>query len=286
MDILKNFSQRANRAMAVFRDVAISGAPQAAVSQAAPARPAGAWKQQYIDQDDFTAGAAWRTGEDIRLASFLLPTDREWRIPSGERFSFYVKAVSRFNGQNLGAPAARTVTLATLQRTTQTKVLPTLPSTYHPEVAVWCLVGGNWVKATITAVNYATNQVTFTEPAAVANAADNIRVYFTSSAGSFRFRVARELGRTDDVVTSVLNDSFSKAHSIDQMDSRLALFWPQDTLLVPRQRLVLEVNSSVEMVWGPQAEHLINIYAFSREIAVDDYSELGQKAEAFNRRGF
>ncbi|MFX8055783.1 hypothetical protein ABTK93_21400, partial [Acinetobacter baumannii] len=75
---------------------------------------------------------------------------------------------------------ARTVTLPYLIPSLQGA--PTLPSTYHPDVAVWAKVGGVWQRCQINAVNYASQQVTFVEPAGVTGTQD-IEVYYTHADG-------------------------------------------------------------------------------------------------------
>ncbi|MFX8036094.1 hypothetical protein ABTK80_21070, partial [Acinetobacter baumannii] len=83
------------------------------------------------------------------------------------------------------------------------------------DVAVWAKVGGVWQRCQINAVNYASQQVTFVEPAGVTGTQD-IEVYYTHADGQFRFRVARDAGGVDDSVATVFNQSFSTMHSVDQ----------------------------------------------------------------------
>lgn len=280
---LASLGRRVGQGVRLFRDAPEAGVA-APVTPAAPAAIAlTGWKQQYIDAADFQPGEAWRSGEYIRLAQFLLPEGTEWRLEAGKPYGFYVKAVADRDGQNLGAPAARNVILTGLQRSKQADQA-NLPATYHPDVAVWATVGGNRVKCTITAIDYGTGTVTFTEPAGV-NGAGTIQVYYLSNVGDWRIRVARELG-VDTSITAILNDSFAVAHAVDQLNKRTARYWPADTVLVQKQRLVLEVRSTVKMVWSPEAENILNFYAWMRQLRVLDDQRLGRVVEGVQRRGF
>ncbi|ADH63644.1 hypothetical protein Mesil_1766 [Allomeiothermus silvanus DSM 9946] len=276
-----------SRIASVFRDAPEAGpTPTPAAAPAAPAPAALAttpWRQQYIDANDFQAGETWRSGDYIRLAQFLLPEGTEWRLERGRPYGFYVKAVQDLAGQNLGAPAARNVVINDLQKSTQAGQA-TLPATYHPDVAVWATTGSGRVKCTITNVDYTTKTITFTEPAGV-NGASAIQVYYLSNDGDWRIRVARELG-VDTSIVAILNDSFAVAHAVDQLNRRTARYWPQDTVLVQKQRLVLEVRTTVKMVWTPEAENILNFYAWMRQLKVLDDQRLGRVAEGVQRRGF
>jgi hypothetical protein len=158
-----------------------------------------------------------------------------------------------------------------------------LPTAYHPEVSVWAQVGGVWQRLTITAIDYANGNVTFTEPAGITGTID---IYYTHGDGQMRFRVARDAGGIDDSTATVFNNSLATLHSIDQNSLETMIAWPQQVELVPGTRLVLEVfTNTVPMVWNDRAGHYVHIAALARRVDVLDKGRLLSLAELENRGG-
>lgn len=290
MAILDNLGNLLRRGLDTFRDLPrleTSNSQQAA----APVRPAPAavqmsdWAFAWIDGEDIeSTGFPYRANEWFPLAQMRTPQTAHFRVMAGEkRLRVYLKGQQTVAGQNLGAPQARTVNLPYLIQSAQGA--PTLPSAYHPDVAVWAQVGEGevWQRLTITNVNYAGGQVTFTEPAGVS---DTIEIYYTHADGQFRFRVARDAGGIDDSVATVFNQSFGTMHSVDQNNLETMLAWPQQVELVPGTRLVLEVRTTqVPMVWNDRASHYVHIAALARRVQVLDKGQINRLAELENRAG-
>jgi hypothetical protein len=286
MSLLENLKNVIQGGLDRFRDI-----PQAQPQQAPAPSPAPAavqmsdWAFAWIDGEDLEAtGLPYRPNEWFALAQMRTPETAHFRILGGEkRLRVYLKGMATFPGQNLGSPQARNVTLPYLTQSAQGN--PTLPSTYHPDVLVWAQVGGNWQPLVITAINYGTGQVTFTEPAGISNSS-NIEVYYTHADGQFRFRIARDTGGIDDNLATVFNQSFSTMHSIDQNNLETMLAWPQQVELVPGTRLVLEVlTTTVPMAWNSRAGHYVHIGALARRIQNLDKGQLLRLAELENRGG-
>ena len=290
MALLDSLRNAVRRGLGVFQDApsAPSPAPQ---PQPQPARPAPAavqasgWQFAWIDGEDFDpTGLAYRPNEYFALAQMRTPDTAHFRVLAGERrLRIYLKGLAAFAGQNLDTAQARTVTLPYLIPSLQGA--PTLPSTYHPDVAVWAKVGGVWQRCTIQSVDYNNQQVTFVEPAGVTGTQD-VEVYYTHADGQFRLRVARDAGGVDDSVATVFNQSFSTMHSVDQNNLETMLAWPQQVELVPGTRLLLEVfTTQVPMVWNERAGHYIQIAAMGRRGEVLDKGRLLRLAELENRGG-
>lgn len=251
-------------------------APAAPVQAAVPDSP---WLTAWLDEEDFSSsGLPYRPNEWFSLAQFRVPEDRQLQVRAGERrIRMYLKGLAVRTGQNLGAPAARNVVVPNLVQTKQ--AAPTLPTQFHPEVAVWALVGANWVKCTITAINYTTGTITFTEPAGVTSNT-GIEIYYTHGDGQFRFRVLRELGGVDDAAATAFNGSFSALHTLEQSNLEAMWAWPNEVNLVPGMRVSLEVyTTNVAMVWNDRAAHYLHIYSESRRLNVVDRSRLVKMAE-------
>ncbi len=288
MGFWDNVRKTWQRGLDVFRDaptVPVEKAPM----PAPPPRPAPAaiqtsgWSAQWIDNEDIDpTGLAYRPGEWFALAQMKTPETAHFRILAGERrLRLYFMGQKVVAGQNLASPAARTVNLPFFVPTPQAH--PALPTTYHPEVAVWAQVRGIWRRLTITAVDYAGQNVTFTEPVGING---DIEIYYTHGDGQMRFRVARDSGGIDDSVATVFNQSFSTLHSIDQNNLETMIAWPQQVELVPGTRLILEVfTNSVPMVWNDRAGHYIHIAALARRVDVLDKGQLLRLAELENRSG-
>lgn len=288
MAILDNLGNLFRRGLDTFRDLPRVEAsnPQAA----APVRPAPAavqmsdWAFAWIDGEDIeSTGFPYRANEWFPLAQMRTPETAHFRVMAGEkRLRVYLKGQQTVAGQNLVAPQARTVALPYLIQSAQRA--PTLPSAYHPDVAVWGYVLEiGWQQLTITNVDYTNGQVTFTEPAGVTS---NIEIYYTHADGQFRFRVARDAGGIDDSVATVFNQSFGTMHSVDQNNLETMLAWPQQVELVPGTRLVLEVRTTqVPMVWNDRAGHYVHIPALARRVQVLDKGQINRLAELENRAG-
>ena len=245
----------------------------------AVAMPDGPWVTAWLDEEDFlSTGIPYRPNEWFSLAQFRVPEDRQVQIAAGERrIRMYLKGLAVRAGQNLGAPANRNVVVPDLLQTRQ--AAPTLPTLFHPEVAVWANVSGVWTKCQIVAINYNTNTITFVEPAGVSGT-DAIEIYYTHGNGQFRFRVLRELGNVDDAAATAFNGSFSSLHTLEQSNLEAMWAWPSQINLVPGMRLSLEVfTANLPMVWNERAEHYLHIYAESRRLNISDHSRLVKMAE-------
>ncbi|MCX7782152.1 MAG: hypothetical protein N2318_00735, partial [Meiothermus sp.] len=235
----------------------LQGRRPAPVSQEEPAAvptqaalPDSPWLTAWLDEEDFTSsGLPYRPNEWFSLAQFRVPEDRQVQVRAGERrIRMYLKGLAVRAGQNLSSAASRNVVVPNLIQTKQ--AAPTLPSQFHPEVAVWALVGSNWVKCPITAINYTTGTITFTEPAGVTSST-GIEIYYTHSDGQFRFRVLRELGGVDDAAATAFNGSFAALHTLEQSNLEAMWAWPNEVNLVPGMRVSLEVyTTTVPMVWN------------------------------------
>lgn len=253
-------------------------APAAAV-QTSP------WGTAWLDGEDFAGtGIPYRANEWFSLAQFRCPETGHFRIAAGERrVRLYLYGQKTVPGQNLVTPAARTVNLSGLLQSKQ--AAPALPSDYHPDVAVWANVGGVWQKCVITAIDYTTGDVTFTEPDGVATAS-NIELYYLHGDGQFRFRVLRDLGNIDDAAATVFNGSLAALHTLEQTNLEVMWAWPQQTELVPGTRLSLEVyTASTPMVWTDRAPNYLHIYALGRRIEVGDKGQLARMSEINARQG-
>lgn len=266
--------------------------PRVAVPQPMPApAPAPAavqtspWGTAWLDGEDFSGtGIPYRANEWFSLAQFRCPETGHFRIAAGERrVRLYLYGQKTVPGQNLVTPAARTVNLSGLLQSKQAAPAP--PSGYHPDVAVWANVGGVWQKCVITAINYTTGDVTFTEPAGVATTS-NIELYYLHGDGQFRFRVLRDLGNIDDAAATVFNGSLAALHTLEQTNLEVMWAWPQQTELVPGTRLSLEVyTASTPMVWTDRAPNYLHIYALGRRIEVGDKGQLARMSEINARQG-
>jgi hypothetical protein len=289
MTFLDRIRNGLSRGLDVFRDIPVVQEPQPQPQPQQVSRPApvaiqtSGWSSQWIDEEDLDpVGLAWRPGEWFALAQMRTPETAHFRIMNGERrLRLYFKGQKTVAGQTLASPGARTVNLPFLVETPQAK--PSLPTAYHPEVSVWAQVGGVWQRLTITAIDYATGNVTFTEPAGITG---TIEIYYTHGDGQMRFRVARDAGGIDDSTATVFNQSFATLHSIDQNSLETMIAWPQQVELVPGTRLVLEVfTNTVPMVWNDRAGHYVHIAALARRVDVLDKGRLLSLAEIENRGG-
>jgi hypothetical protein len=289
MTFLDRIRKGLSMGLDVFRDTPVVQEPQPQPQPEQAFRPdpvaiqASGWSSQWIDEEDLDpVGLAWRPSEWFALAQMRTPETAHFRIMNGERrLRLYFKGQKTVAGQNLDFPEARTVNLPFLVETPQAK--PSLPTAYHPEVSMWAQVGGVWQRLTITAINYATGNVTFTEPAGITG---TIEIYYTHGDGQMRFRVARDAGGIDDSTATVFNQSFATLHSIDQNSLKTMIAWPQQVELVPGTRLVLEVfTNTVPMVWNDRAGHYVHIAALARRVDVLDKGRLLSLAELENRGG-
>lgn len=239
-----------------------------------------------ITKSQFVAGATWAANEWRNLAYFEVTADTQFKVLAGKKIKLAVPALSRLPGQNLGAAANRDVVLTGLVATPQaTPALPTAPPNYHPEVKVLALVGGNWITCKIVAINYGTFTLTFEEPAAVATAADNIRVFYLHDLGEWRFMASRDLGKIDTSDATLVNSSFGNTHAVNQIDAETALYWPNNTDLVYGQKLVLQVRTPVEVVFDNQSPVRIEVETARRDLTILDQRKLGMLSENAARGG-
>lgn len=280
MGIFEQLRDNINRGLGALQGRRpVAPAPMAPMTPVQAATPDSPWLTAWLDEEDFSSsGLPYRSNEWFSLAQFRTPEDRQIQIRAGERrIRMYLKGLAVRAGQNLGAPASRNVVVPNLIQTDQ--AAPTLPSQFHPEVAVWALVGTVWQQCPITAINYNTSTITVTEPAGVTSNT-GIEIHYTHSDGQFRFRVLRELGGVDDAAATVFNGSFSTLHTLEQSNLEAMWAWPNEVNLVPGTRISLEVYTTVvPMVWNQRAGHYLHIYAESRKLNVLDRSRLVKMAE-------
>lgn len=285
--VISNIGGRVNRGMDAFRDqpaLPTTPAMAAAVMPPEPAQAISAFRPFNLRLADFSALETWRANEEIRLASYAIPENHELYIPKSALFTLYVPSVNRLNGQNLGAPANRAVSISTLAATTLASGWSG-PSTYHPEVAVFALVSGTWTACSVVSVVGTT--VTFVEPASVANAADNIRIYYFDTRGDVAIQQTRNNGSMARSSSVLINDSLSAIHQTNQIDGESARRWPADYTLAQKQSVIVAVKTPQEIVLNDQARQIaqLEIPAFIRELVVFDDRRLAAAKELENRRG-
>lgn len=245
-----------------------------------PAIRRGGMRPSLLDISQFQAGAAWRSGEWSTVAFFQVPRGVIQRLPAGLPYRFFVRSRHAVAGNNAAAAASRTITgLVGIAQTL--RVVPTLPSLHHPDVVVWGMVGGVWAQEPVNAVDYAAGSVTYTERALTTQ----VEVYYVFNVGEWRLRVHRPLGESDTAAITVANASFSAAHLVDQANLETSHRWPRLVVMVPNQRLSLEVNTTREVVHNARSLHVLTLESFVTQIDITDPQELQRVAEAALREG-
>lgn len=245
-----------------------------------PAVRLGGMRPVLLDIADFRAGGIWRAGEWSTVAFFQVPRGVIQRLPAGLSYRFYVRSRHAVAGNNAASAAARTITgLVGLAQTP--RVVPALPSLHHPDVVVWGMVGGVWAQEPVNAVDFAAGSVTYTERALTTQ----VEVYYVFNVGEWRLRVYRPLGESDTAAVTVANGSFSAAHMVDQNNAETTHRWPRLVVMVPGQRLALEVNTTREVIHNARSLHVLSFESFSTQVDVTDPVELQQLAETALREG-
>lgn len=253
----------------------VQAAPVAtpAVAQPVPvAQLVGALMPDYLTQDAFTPGNQV-LGQWSALATFHVSPDTLLVIPSGKPYRLYVRANANFAGANAGAAGAQTRNVVGLAQSTRNA--PALPQTYTPDVQVWCKVGAVWSLAPITAINYITGAITYTEPALCTN----VFIAYIHNQGEWRFRVRQNRGASNEQNLMVLNGTFAGIHGVNQDDARTAPRTQQDIRLTDGFDLNLEVNSTLPMAWDtpnltPASGHLLQLRTLSGNIKISDRGRL------------
>ena len=232
-----------------------------------------------IEADDLTAGV-FNLNQWSTLAYYEVPQGVILRLPQGHNFRMYVKAQATKAGQNSGAPAnPSTITCPGIVQTLQTE--PAYPTQQDGDVVVWCEVAGVWSQADVTAVNYGTNVVSYTEPANCTN----VEAYYVHNRGLWRIRVQRQLGNSDTSAISVANGSFGGTHLVDQANVETSPKWPRPTVLIPGQKLQFDVDSSLTHTWGTRAQQTLILHGYAQMVTVTDKSLLRRIAEIDLREG-
>lgn len=245
-----------------------------------PAIRLGGMRPVMLDISDFRAGSAWRPGEWSTVAFFQVPRGVIQRLPAGLAYRFYVRSRHAVAGNNAGTAASRTITgLVGMAQTL--RVAPTLPSLFQPDVVVWGMVGGVWAQEPVTAVDFVVGSVTYLERANTTQ----VEVYYVFNIGEWRLRVYRPLGESDTAAVTVANSSFSAAHMVDQNNAETGHRWPRLVVMVPGQRLALEVNSTREVVHNARSLHVLTLESFTTQVDVTDPAQLQQLAEMALREG-
>lgn len=229
-----------------------------------------------IEASDLKAGQSWRANEWFTLAYYETPRRVKIELPAGVPYLFGVKAKAT------KAPTAAGAQNITLPGLTQSYFSgPVPPTTYHPDVLVFAIVGGVYQPCTINSINYATDVVNYQEPAG----ATSIVAYYLSSVGQWRMTVKRATGNLDQVAIGVFNGSFSWIHGTDQRDGVTAPRVPTLITLTPDDRLQLEVYSSQEYEWVDRAQNILVLDGFLQDLEVVDQRSLNFLGEIANRVG-
>lgn len=229
-----------------------------------------------IEASDLRAGQAWRSNEFFVLAYYETPRRVKIELPAGVPYLFGVKA--KKSQTPLGA-GAQNITLPGLIQSYFAGPVP--PTTYHPDVLVFAVVGGVYQPCEINSINYTTGVVNYDEPAG----ATNVVAYYLSRTGQWKVTVKRATGNLDQVAAGVINGSFSWIHGTDQRDGVTAPRVPNTIVLTPDDRLQLEVYSSQEYEWVDRAQHLLMFEGFLQDLEVVDQRSLNFLGEVANRVG-
>jgi hypothetical protein len=247
-------------------------APSTPVAVAAQARKS----KIAIEASDLKAGQNWRANEWFTLAYYETPRRVRLELPAGATYLFGVKAKK---AQAAAGAGAQNITLDGLVQSYFNGPVP--PTTYHPDVLVFAVVGGLYQPCEINSINYATGVVNFDEPAG----ATSVVAYYLSGVGQWRMSVKRATGNLDQVASGILNGSFSWVHGVDQRDAVTAPRMSSTVVLTPDDRLQLEVYSSQEYEWADRAQHVLVLDGFLQDLEVVDQRALNALGEAVNRAG-
>lgn len=272
-DVLNRLRRQVAAPLEFLRDA--PAAPSAPAPRPAPVAAVARderWSAALLEARDMKPGA-WNAGQWSAVGYFNVPEGVRYAIPEGRAYRIYIRARHTQAGTNITGPAPTTVAGLDLADTPQQK---TVPSLYHPEIAVWCKVGGVWQRVAVDAVDYATGSVTFQEP----DNCTDVEVYYVHSTGEWRIRVQREMGASDSQATTVNNGSFGAAHFVDQNNLETLHKWPQVVQLVSGQRLTFEVNSTLEHVFNERAGQVLTIFSYVQQLAVLDKALLRAAAAA------
>jgi hypothetical protein len=229
-----------------------------------------------LDENDFKAGL-WQGNQWSRIATFKIPEGVIYRLETGKPYRFYVKAVRRRNGIAAGAQVFNAPGLI------QTKRVGVLPSYDHPEVVVWARVAGVWNQCEVTAINYASGDVTYTELAGTTQ----VEMWYLHNDGEWRLRLLRQLGGFDTSEQTMVNGAFAITHALDQNDAQTQPRFPGDYTITPGQTVALEVKTSIEVSWGEvyKAQPAMQFQALNRQVRALDKPRLAALAEVEARRG-
>ena len=232
-----------------------------------------------LEAKDFKPGS-FQPDEWSAIAYFKVPHGVRYALPAGHKYRMYLRArVTRSGGVDENDGARLVTNLVGLVKSTQGTV--NLPTSYHPDVTVWCQTNAGWQRAEITSINYDSESVSFTEPAGTAE----IEVYYLHSLGEWRMRVLSAAGSSNTNATTVANGSIGSLHLVDQNNAEAAHYWPTDLSLVHGQRLNIEVKCSQTMVFNPRADNVVILKSYLQQLAVRDPAALRRAAEIDLRAG-
>jgi hypothetical protein len=268
-----------NRGLNALRPQPFVTSPEAEIAAAPPALPVERFDATWIEASDFRpTNKAARPSEWVAAGIFKMPEALQYRIPSGTVLRFYIKAVVRVAGLNGGAPSSQTQALLGLVDTPLGN--PVLPTSNHNEVVIWQKVAGIWSKATITAINYTTGVVTYTQAAG----ATDVEFYYLHNRGEWRISLERLLG-SDRQTSQILNNSFGAMHTVNQNDIDSSYKVPQDVDAVSGQQLIFEAYSDLEISFNERAGNIMQMVAQKRQIAVFDKRTTSRLFEVAGRKG-
>jgi hypothetical protein len=264
--------------LAPFRDHPVAqAAPKPQVQQFA-AISKGGLVPVLLEAGDLTAGS-WTSDLWSVVGYYRVPEGVIMRVPSGRSYRFYLRARNTFDGQDASITTSALTGLVKTEQGRPSDISGGVK--YYPEVSVWCKVGGTWQRASITAIDFDTKKVTYTEP----KSTTDVEVYYVHSVGQWRYRVYRALGNSDTTAASVANNSFSAAHLVDQNSVETSHKWPTDVVLIPGERLSLEVKTTLDTEFNSRAGNVATLQAYSQQVTVTDPQKLRQIAEIMVRQG-
>ncbi|WP_051304041.1 hypothetical protein [Calidithermus chliarophilus] len=282
MKLLQTLKAQAARVSERLSDVPARAAAAAPVAPAVvpPVVAMEPWRPFLIDFKDFQAAQAFTPGEFFKAAEFEVPTETLLRLEAGRIVRAYLYAQYTEAGANGGADADATINVPVIQTPHPKPALNTEASKYHPEVRVWCKVGGVWRRACIKAINYGVS-VTYVEPAGTTD----VEAYYVHGDGEMRLRAYRRLGASDTAAVTLFNSSVSALHTVNQTDGEAAMRWPQENVLSDDFTIGLEIKSSLTHVVNERSPFILRLPAYLQEVRTLDPVRKAQLAELDVRGG-
>ncbi len=247
-------------------------------------RPTGPARTKVLTWQDFIAGQ--QTANVASVAAYYdVPLGHAAVLLAQKPIRAFLK--SRFNEPFAAdAAATRVINLggAGLQMVQSTRSAPALPANNHPDVLAYISNdnGVTLTRANVTAINFATGQVTVAKLATT----NYIAVYYLSANGELEIKAYRPVGG-DTVAGRLFNKPLRGLAEIDQSNERSAMVLnlSKDTALPSQFRLALEVRSSGVISWDALAEHDLAILTKIAPIEIFDLQALNVEAERGLRGG-